>query len=77
MNDGFASRKLWLSVAFMVASFGFGVWCAHKGVDLSNAAVFVGAVSASQIAYLTANIWERKIANGSYGKPTTDASART
>ena len=68
MNDGFWSRKFWMSLIFMFACFGFGMWCTHKGVELSDAGVFVGAVSAGQIAYLGANIWERKVANGSYGK---------
>lgn len=63
-GNGYGSRKFVLSLLLLIFSFLFGVWCTIKGVELSDAAVLIAAATASQAAYMTANVWQRKVENG-------------
>lgn len=54
-------RKLVVTMATMVMAFAFGAFCVHKGVELSDAGIFVGSASVAPLGYIGGNVWQKRL----------------
>lgn len=52
-------RKFVLMMVTTVLFLGFGIWCVEKDIELSDAAIFIGAVVVNSGLYLHSNVKQK------------------
>lgn len=64
-------RKFKLALLTLFLGLIFGIYCVEQNIELSDAGVYYGVICVNTAAYMSVNMYQKKLTNGNNNTPPT------